>query len=248
MKIVGIYKITSPSGRVYIGQSWDMKKRWYNYRGNVANKQHHLHASFRKYGARNHEYKVVHELPSDTSQEVMDSYEQLYMDLYRGCGMKLMNLKEGGSKGKHTEESLKRMSIALTGVPRKRDPNKKINRAPQSEITKMKISEANLGYKHTDAAKAKMKEARKHQIWQPCTEEAKRKISAKNKGRKLSQEHIDRVREVNIGNKNAEGHRHSPETKEKMRNAKLGRKVDPATTAKRIAAYKITCEKRRVAC
>jgi predicted GIY-YIG superfamily endonuclease len=26
--MIGIYKITSPSGKVYIGQSWDIYDRW----------------------------------------------------------------------------------------------------------------------------------------------------------------------------------------------------------------------------
>ncbi len=31
MKVVGIYKITSPSGKVYIGQSVDIEKRFKTY-------------------------------------------------------------------------------------------------------------------------------------------------------------------------------------------------------------------------
>lgn len=34
-KNCGIYKITSPSGKIYIGQSIDIKRRWLDYKTRV---------------------------------------------------------------------------------------------------------------------------------------------------------------------------------------------------------------------
>lgn len=245
-KITGIYKLESPSGKVYIGQSWNIKQRWYNYRGNDFKKQTKLYASFNKYGAKSHNYEIIHELPADVDQRVMDDYEILYICQYRDCGVRLLNIRDGGSGGRLSEETKKKLSIALTGLKRKQNPNKKRERAPHTEETKNKIAKSNTGYKHTDSAKMKMKEARKHQVWGPCTEEQKKKISAKNKGRKLSDAHIKRVSEANIGNKNCLGYRHTPEALEKMKQAKIGKKQSEETKQKRINSYKATCEKRRV--
>lgn len=116
--MVGIYKITSPSGRVYIGQSWNIRGRWNSHKSfkRPTNKfTTPLHTSFTKYGAKNHSYEIIHELPKDISQDILNTYENLYIEFYKQCGAKVMNLKEGGSKGKHSEESKKRMSESNKG-------------------------------------------------------------------------------------------------------------------------------------
>lgn len=110
----GIYKILSPSGKVYIGQSWNIEVRWLRHR--EANRTYSkLHSSLKKYGWRNHVFEIIHQLPMDVEQEVMDRYETLYMDLYRNVGLELLNIKEGGSAGKFNSESKKKMSEAHKG-------------------------------------------------------------------------------------------------------------------------------------
>lgn len=136
--IVGIYKITSPSGNVYIGQSRDIEKRIEPYRNLRCSKQLLLYRSLQKYGWENHIFEIAHELPKDVDQSILDRYEQLYMDLYRECGIILLNCKEGGWGGKWTEESKQRMK----GRPYHGKNNGK-KRTPEmikrmSEITKSK--------------------------------------------------------------------------------------------------------------
>lgn len=60
--MIGIYKITSPSNRVYIGQSVDIEKRWRFYR-NIKNfkSQIKLKNSIIKYGVENHVFEVIEE-------------------------------------------------------------------------------------------------------------------------------------------------------------------------------------------
>lgn len=104
--MIGIYKIQSPNNRVYIGQSWDIKRRWKDHKSTKAYKLRKLHASFMKYGVENHSFELLHELPKDINQKVLNTYEQLYMDLYRNCNIDLLNIKEGGNGfGKHSEET-----------------------------------------------------------------------------------------------------------------------------------------------
>lgn len=114
-KTIGIYKITSPSGKVYIGQSWHIIHRWADYGKKTTKSQRHLHFSFNKYGKKAHDFQILHELPPDVEQEVLDRYEQLYMDLYRDAGFVLMNCKEAGAKGKLSEETKRRVSESLKG-------------------------------------------------------------------------------------------------------------------------------------
>lgn len=112
--MIGIYKIISPSGKVYIGQSWDISKRFIDYKY-CSKAQRHIYHSLIKYGYENHTFEVAHELPEDVTQSVLDAYEQLYIDTHRNCGIVLMNIREAGAGGKHSFETRKRMSLAAIG-------------------------------------------------------------------------------------------------------------------------------------
>jgi len=60
--MIGIYKIISPSNRVYIGQTRDFDKRLMNYKYiNSVTKQRRLCESFKKYGAENHIIEFIEE-------------------------------------------------------------------------------------------------------------------------------------------------------------------------------------------
>lgn len=188
-KIAGIYKITSPSGKVYIGQSWNIRVRWINHGKNSHTP--HLFASIKKYGKDKHKFEIIHELPSDCGQSILNIYEQLYMDLYRNCGIVLLNLKEGGSNGKASIESRLKISNAMKGKPAHNKGKK------HSEETKRKIGLAGVGKK----ASPKMVQAlinrnklRKGQTaynkGKKMSDEQKKKLSASLTGRKLSPESI----------------------------------------------------------
>lgn len=113
---VGIYKITSPSNKVYIGQSWNISRRFNQYsRMNGFKTQSILYNSLKKYGLKNHNFEIICELPSDITQMVLDNYEQIYINLYRDCNLILMNIREAGSRGKHSIETKRKMSISKIG-------------------------------------------------------------------------------------------------------------------------------------
>lgn len=113
--MIGIYKITSPSGRVYIGQSWDILHRWVDYGRLTARYQRLLCFSFNKYGKKSHKFEVVHELPPDVSQEVMNNYEDVYISAHREAGVSLLNLRGAGANGKPADETRKKQSEARRG-------------------------------------------------------------------------------------------------------------------------------------
>lgn len=137
--MVGIYKITSPSGRVYIGQSKDIVKRWARYKDiNSAQRQPLILSSFKKYGISNHVFEVIHELPKDTCQDVIDAYEILYIEQYRACGFSLLNIKEGGLFGSHGESTKKKIGASKIG-------NKNRLGKFHSDETKSKISKTKTG-------------------------------------------------------------------------------------------------------
>lgn len=107
-RITCIYKITSPNGRVYIGQTVNARRRHLDYCSKKANKQPALHRSIKKYGWDKHLFSIIHELPNDVSQDVLNAYECLYMDMHKACGIVLLNTKEGGSNGRNSADSIKK--------------------------------------------------------------------------------------------------------------------------------------------
>ncbi len=113
--MVGIYLITSPSNKKYIGQTTNFKKRINDYRNLPENRQPTVFNSFKKYGFDSHEIKIIHELPVDVSQDVLNVYEQYYLDTYREAGFKMMNIREAGSKGKLHQTSKDKIGAANKG-------------------------------------------------------------------------------------------------------------------------------------
>ncbi len=79
-KIVGIYRIISPSGKVYIGQTWNLKNRFSIYKNfeKWTRRQPKLYHSLNKYGYNGHHFELIHELPKDVTQDVLNDYEIFY--------------------------------------------------------------------------------------------------------------------------------------------------------------------------
>lgn len=137
MKVCGIYRIESPSGKVYIGQSYDIYNRFKVHKSRAKLKKHKckLYSSFEKYGFENHLFSIAHQLPKDVTKDILTSYEQIYFDQYKCAGVDLLNLKEivNSSKGiKHSDETRIKVVAALTG-------------RVCSPETRRKISEAQIG-------------------------------------------------------------------------------------------------------
>ena len=109
--MVGIYKITSPTGKVYIGQSWNIEKRWKKYKDYTCKAQIKLYASFKKHKVKSHIFEIVHELPNDITQKVLDNYEILYWELYILIGINMMNIKVPGLGGKGSKHRLETIEL-----------------------------------------------------------------------------------------------------------------------------------------
>jgi len=184
--MIGIYSIQSPSGKVYIGQSWDIKARHCWYKSHNTNEQPYLNNSFKKHGFDSHEIKVLHELPKDVTQDVLDRYEQFYMDTFREAGFILLNVKEGGRGGKHSDETKIKISQKTLGVKKSEETKKKMSawqvgkkRSPES-IENMRL--AKTGKKYSEQARKNM--GRK--AGTKLSDESKRKIGENQKGKIIS--------------------------------------------------------------
>lgn len=210
--ICGIYKIESPSGSIYIGQSVNILKRWRDYKRYSNNRnQRILFNSFRKYGIELHMFSIICELPKDTPPCVLSVYEQFCMDQYKEAGVKMMNIRDAGNRGKHSEETKLKQSLKATG--RKHTPETLI----KLSLAKRGKPGNRLGTKCTPEQAERNRVAMKGK---KHTEETRKKISINNarhnKGIPASELSKEKNRIAHTGNKASE------ETKLKMSLAAKG--------------------------
>lgn len=210
MKLIGIYKITSPTGRVYIGQSRDIEGRFNQHRRKNRLRPTLVTRSIVKHSAENHLFEIVYPLPVDVTSEILNTYELLFIDQHRECGFRMMNLGECNIGGTITEETRKRLSESHKGQPAfwkgKKMPDwlkQKFSNAQSGKKQKPEHIEqrrrSNTGKKRTEETKAKLRIACKGKTGykkgtRKCSEETKRKISQSNMGRIISQETRIKIR------------------------------------------------------
>lgn len=113
--ICGIYKITSPTGRVYIGESKNIYKRWDNYKkSNQTKSQPRVHHSLNKYSYENHTFEIVEECDF----EDLMCRERYWQDFYNVLGEMGLNCKLtncGEVKGVLSEVAVNKMRINSSG-------------------------------------------------------------------------------------------------------------------------------------
>lgn len=146
--MIGIYKITSPSGKVYIGQSVDIESRIKKYANCNCKLQVRLYSSIKKYGWENHIFKIIEEC----SIEELNSRERYWQDQYECIGKKGLNcfLTNSNEMRKVLSDDMKsRISNSVRGFKHTKEAIQKIIEAGTgrvvSEETKRKISESNKG-------------------------------------------------------------------------------------------------------
>ena len=174
-KIIGIYKITSPSGRVYIGQSVDIYKRWRKYKSLNCKKQVRLYNSFLKYGVCKHEFDIL----LKCTEFQLNVKERYYQEFFNAIDDNI------GLNCIYTKTTEKRQSIS------------------KETRLKMSISRGNKqttkGNKHTIETKLKISFSKKNDFH---TQKTKEKMSISHKGKKHSSIQKERMSESRIGNKN----------------------------------------------
>ena len=84
--IIGIYKITNPKGKVYIGQSINIYGRWEKYKRYYTHlsQQPKIYNSLMKYTPTNHEFEILEECSLDLLNERETYWKQLYLNKFNG--------------------------------------------------------------------------------------------------------------------------------------------------------------------
>ena len=198
----GIYKITSPSNKVYIGQSINIERRFRHYKRLVCKEQVKIHNSLLKYGVDAHIFEVL-EL-CDT--EELNNRERHYQDLYDSVtnGLNLLYVKSEHFNGGHSDESKKKISDSLKGRTFTDEHKYKIGLSNSRRIISPETKEKHrvaglgkkaspetiqkqilkrLGSKRSEETKKKMSESAKKVVKKPHSAETRAKMSESQKKR-----------------------------------------------------------------
>ena len=166
-----IYKITSPSGKIYIGQSINPNERKSRYKNLACKEQKKIYRSIKKYGWENHTFEIIEECMCGENRNIINNREKYWINEYNSF-KKSLNCDEGGrtsfypsyfsenrcgdknpmygktpwNKNKpQTDEVKKKLSIAHTGKTQSEETRNKRSKSLKNRIfsddTKIKISE-----------------------------------------------------------------------------------------------------------
>jgi group I intron endonuclease len=204
--MIGIYKITSPSGKIYIGQSVNILSRINKYKNAKCVTQPIILKSILKYGWDNHVFEIVCECEQSELNEKERYYQEIF-DCISKNGLNCMLTNTRTKSGKARQETIDK----LTGRKLPESTREKMRNRKSTQETRNKISAALTG--------------------RELSEETKRKISESNSGKKRTQEYIDKMKlrimseetkeKIKIAKK---GMKYSEQAKANCRLAKKGTK------------------------
>lgn len=242
--ISGIYKITSPSNKIYIGLSKDIENRISSYKKMRCKLQSILYNSFLSHGVEQHIFEIIH-ICIDSELEFLEAhYGKLFNVTDKKSGL---NIREcGGKRGKLSIETKKKMSEAKSGDKNhffeKKHPTERIQLfsdlkmgeknprygAKLSEEEKKNLSDKRkgdknpfFGKKHSEETIKKIKEYKHPEYILEEKSESMKGVKNHFFGKKHSDESKKKISEkrkgVYFGDKNPFfGRKHSEETKRKI--------------------------------
>lgn len=139
----GIYKITSPTGKVYIGQTINLSRRIKHYKRLDCKHQTKLYNSLVKYGVSEHEIILIEACHS----EDLNKRERYWQDFYNVIGQEGLNLvlqDSGQLKRVESKETRQKRSNSLKGN-RNGNFNKIYTKEERLAISKSTKGKINIG-------------------------------------------------------------------------------------------------------
>ena len=139
-----IYKLTSPSGKIYIGQTQCLYKRFQDYRKPKANK--YLMNAILKYGLEN---IIVEVLERDIPLENLDEREQFYLDTLQPFGDTGYNICKEASTTRGRKRPPEEMQGSIDYMTGRFGELNHFYGKTHSEESKQKQRDAKLGKKQS---------------------------------------------------------------------------------------------------
>ena len=116
---IGIYKITSPSNKVYIGQSINLERRFKHYKNLKEIKgQKKVYYSIKKHGYINHTFEILEEC----SENELNEREVYWINFYN-CVEEGLNISSGGGSFGKLNKGKKRSLQTKTKISQTKQNN-----------------------------------------------------------------------------------------------------------------------------
>lgn len=166
--VSGIYKLTSPNGKSYIGKTTNLYARLNQYKNLHCKNQTYLYHAIKKYGWENFKVELLEQV-EDEDLDILDTtlneLEIKYIAEFRVTERdKGYNISSGGEGGRLTEETKRKIGEGNRGKILSAETKEKISKARMgtvfTEETKRRMSEARVGIKLAEETKKKMSETR----------------------------------------------------------------------------------------
>jgi group I intron endonuclease len=188
--MIGIYKIVSPSGKTYVGQSVNIPKRWREHK-NYVGVGPKLKNSYEKYGFDSHNKEIIEECSLEQLDERETFWKKHYLNQVDGNYNNVLfsNLYDLGKSGPWSEEQklkhkeIYKNRVVTWGVGRKKgyvmpEEDKEKHRKPKSEETKQKMrkprsEEAKQNMRRPKINTEKMKYPRETHVCPHCGKQGK---------------------------------------------------------------------------
>jgi group I intron endonuclease len=115
--MIGIYKITSPSKKIYVGQSIDIERRFKEYKKLQCNQSLKLYNSLKKHGYENHIFEILEECSKPQLNEKEENYILSFNSHIDGLNIKLASKPAWtGKKRPEHSEFLKKNGSGLSYI------------------------------------------------------------------------------------------------------------------------------------
>jgi len=115
--MIGIYKITSPSKKIYVGQSIDIERRFKEYKKFQCNQSLKLYNSLKKHGYENHIFEILEECSKPQLNEKEENYILSFNSHIDGLNIKLASKPAWtGKKRPEHSEFLKKNGSGLSYI------------------------------------------------------------------------------------------------------------------------------------
>ena len=208
-----IYKITSPSGKIYIGQAVDINRRKNRYKCLDCKEQVKIYRSLLKHGFENHLFEVIDECDF-VDMNNRERYWQEYYNVIGPNGLNCFYVQTDTSNRIVSDETKQRIKDGLVGKI-KYGKDHYAYGIKLSDEQKAFLSKINLGKKMPQSAINKMTGENNPNYGKFLPEWHKKRLSQ-----------IQKERFKDKSNHPFTGRKHKEESKQKMSNAKKGRKLN----------------------
>lgn len=154
-KITGIYSITSPTGRIYIGQSIDIERRWKEHKYRSTNNTTKLYESFKKYGVEKHIFEIIEVCRKEDLNQRERYWQETLNAVSQGLNYILTETDTKPRVNYLTEEHKANISKGKTGQSISPETRKKISEANKGRVAWNKGKQG--VQKHSEETKEKLR-------------------------------------------------------------------------------------------